>query len=480
MKSKRVDKKRRKTKKNAQSGGGVVDKKIKNTIMKVMEKRNLGSMLQVVCRDPNNCLALGVYDEYIKAHFNDFRDLEQVDMRSVKKIGSESKNGFVLELPFVKDGFKAYTVLKCTFSEYADSLFYEFLVGKYFINKYTKKLPCFVETYDLYEFNHDPTPENVHKITSFTDSYWGITRIKTSPKIDMDKLHDNLEESCLYTRRRSVLVQHLNNVRALEDMRTKYYEEFKSDMFSSLYQVYYALTMLKDKFTHYDMHGNNILVYKPFGKQKYIRMRYHYGDGKTPVEFKTEYIVKIIDYGRCFVDINGFTTNEFMDKVCNACKPNCGDAYGYSVIQGSKDTLSTLATDGLDPTKLNNSHDLRLHHHAYRFSADFLNSILPSKSIPKMSVTYDTEHATLPATGNGSIGDIKSVVDMHDYLREHVMHHPTTKEDNDKKYNSSWTEAATMDIYDDGRDYVFALTTPSYKKNRSKRISKKKSKKKSL
>lgn len=475
MKSKRVDKKRRKTKKSHQPGGGVVNKEIQNTIMKVMERRNLGSMLQVVCRDPNNCLALGVYDEYIKAHFNDFRDLEQVDMRSVKRVGSDSVNGFVLELPFVKDGFKAYTVLKCARSEYADSLFYEFLVGKYFINKFTKKLPCFVETYDLYEFNRDPTPENVNNISSFTDSYWGITRIKTSPKIDMDKLHDNLEESCLYTRRRCVLVQHLNNVRSLHDMRTKYYEEFKSDAFSSLYQVYYALNMLKDKFTHYDLHGGNVLVYKPFGTQKkYIRMRYHYGDGKPMVEFKTEYIVKIIDYGRCFVDINGFTTNDFMDKVCKACKPNCGDEDGYRMIQGSKNVKNISAKRGLDPTKLNNSQDLRLVE-----NANFWNSILSSDSIPKMSVTYESEYSTLPASGNGSLGDIKSVVDMHDYLREHVMHHPATKEENDKKYNSSWTEAATMDIYDDGRDYVFTLTTPSYNKNRSKRISKKKSKSKS-
>ena len=93
MKSKRGHKKCRKTKrrqglktKKRGQKGGILDVGTQLTISKGLRNRNLGSMLQKVCRDPNNCLAFGDYDEYIKAHFNDFSDLTQVDMPNVKKI----------------------------------------------------------------------------------------------------------------------------------------------------------------------------------------------------------------------------------------------------------------------------------------------------------------------------------------------------------------------------------------------------------
>lgn len=464
MKSKRGDKKCRKTKrrnvsktrKRAQKGG-ILDVGTQLTIWKGLQNRNLGSMLQKVCRDPNNCLAFGVYDEYIKAHFDDFSDLAQVDMPNVKKIGSVSANGFVLELPFVKNGFKAYTVLKCALSESADNLFYEFLVGKYFINQYTKKLPCFVETYDLYDFEDEYWHEFAYKSPKLAVGELKIRRIKTTPTFHKKDLDDDFEQSCLLNKRLCILIQHFNNVWPLY-LWHHHFQEFNSDICSSLYQVFYALTMLKDKFTHYDLHGGNILLYKPFGKQMYIRMRYHYGDGKPTVEFKTEYVVKIIDYGRSFVNIDGVTTNEIMDKVCKlkSCDPMCGKNFGYDVIQGSKVEESNLSAIGLNPTKLNNSHDLRFVKET--FTKNLLNAILPQEPVPKISVTYEHEFATRPAIGNGSIGDIKSVVDMHQYLVEHVMDHPIIKQRNDTKYDSSWTEAATMDIYDDGRDYVFTLT----------------------
>lgn len=467
MKSKRGHKKCRKTKrrqgvktkKRAQKGGEV-------TILRSLPQKGQINLLQQACQDPDNCLMLGSYDDYVKTHFNGFSDLSQIDIKSVKRIGSDSVNGFVLELPFVKDGFCAYTILKSAVDAFSDNLFYEFFVGKYFINKFTKKVPCFVETYDLYEFKdekqHDFIMRRLAK-KEFFANLWsmnelGIRRKETNPTFHKEDLDDDFEQSCLINKRLCILIQHFNNVRSIHEMRTTYFEQFKSDTFSSIYQVYYALAMLKDKFTHYDLHAGNVLVYKPFDGKSYIRMRYHYGgDGKKTVEFNTEYIVKIIDYGRCFVDNNGVTTNDIMDKICKlrGCDPKCGYNFGFSVLQGSKDTLNTLAIDGLDPTKLNNSHDLRFVKET--FKSDFLTSMLPSKALPSINIHYRHSHSTPHAIGNGSIGEIRSVMDMHEYLRQHVMDHPITKERNAKKYDSSWTEAATMDVYDDGRDYVFTL-----------------------
>lgn len=56
------------------------------------------------------------------------------------------------------------------------------------------------------------------------------------------------------------------------------------------------LATLANTFTHYDLHPSNVLLCEPvLGKYyKYIL------NDRTVVEFKSKYIVKIIDYGRSF------------------------------------------------------------------------------------------------------------------------------------------------------------------------------------
>ena len=135
--------------------GGVLDSSLKQIVSQNIQNRdvNFSKMLQVSCKNPDNCLALGKYDDSIKRFFDNFRNLKDIDNSIVKRIGNPSANGFIVELPFKKLNYTAYTILKCSSNARSDNLFYEYYVGKYFINNYLKKLPCFVETYDLYEFN---------------------------------------------------------------------------------------------------------------------------------------------------------------------------------------------------------------------------------------------------------------------------------------------------------------------------------------
>ena len=98
---------------------------------------------------------VGYSSSTIRAAFEDFRNWDYIVRTECKQIGSKSANGIIIQIPFQNEALKAYTVLKCSAKASADSLFFEYYVGKYFINNYLNKLPCFVETYDLYQFNSD-------------------------------------------------------------------------------------------------------------------------------------------------------------------------------------------------------------------------------------------------------------------------------------------------------------------------------------
>ena len=105
---------KRKTKKRTKYGGDNQSQIFKTTahsIKSIMGTNHirLAKLLNVVCKNSGNCLALGVYGEYIKRFFDDFRNINDIDETNIKKIGNPSANGFILELPFVKNDFKAKT-----------------------------------------------------------------------------------------------------------------------------------------------------------------------------------------------------------------------------------------------------------------------------------------------------------------------------------------------------------------------------------
>ena len=92
--------------------------------------------------------------------------------------------------------------------------------------------------------------------------------------------------------------------------------------------------MMRNIFTHYDLHQDNILICY-LGMFKYIKMHYHYAN-KNTIFFNTCYIPKIIDYGRChFHDKHeNISTEDVFNKVCEIkeCDPDCGMDYGFGNI----------------------------------------------------------------------------------------------------------------------------------------------------
>lgn len=431
--------------------GGELDTSVKEVVSKNVEQKyvNFSKMLQVSCKNPDNCLALGKYDEMIKQFFGNFRTLSYIDNSNVKRIGNPSQNGFVIELPFKKLNYTAYTVLKCAANAISDNLFYEYYVGKYFINNYIKKLPCFVETYDLYQF----TSPNNYKMVEDAAKNKTLSSLNISSKIvrvpDMSenvwatRQTDIFDYSCGMNKLLCVLIQHFDNFTSFESENTDNFDNIKYDYYNILYQVYFCLCVLGASYTHYDLHKENVFLYKPFEGDKCILMRYHRNN--VVYEFKSEYIVKIIDYGRNYFSNGQTSTSEIVKKICKSrhCYPNCGERFGYNIIQGSIGDPD-LDFYWIDPIKPNVSHDLR-------FANSTKNTLM--SGIPEINTfKYDTTYGTPEEMGDAQ--NIKSIFDLRDILETNL--NSFNSQTNNKKYGS-WKVAATMDIYDDDREYDFVV-----------------------
>lgn len=419
-------------------------------------KEDIEKMLKIIeteCPNLGACISLGPYGKDIKQQiFKDFTDFELIT-KDPQKIGVNSLNGYVVKIPFTVGKHTAYTVLKCSKHARSDNLFYEYLVGKYFINPFLKRLPCFVETYDLYEFAEDVED---YVVKSFAESPYVSTIVDRIEKMEIGLLNiDNLiKYSCIENKRLCLMMQYFDNFERFETMMSNNTKRrdymFDTDIFNFLFQVYFALDhpMLRDRYTHYDLHLNNICAYKPFPEKQYVLMRYHYTKENKVIEFKTQFIAKIIDYGRNHINANKtLNTSNLIEKICKTpeCDPNCGRDVGYHVISGS-----IAKQHMIDPTKLNRSIDLLAAKNAMDINE--YTKHLPSTA-PTPQILFKTTFGT-PSddTGNPKIGDIKSVSDFHIYLKDYVIDE-YNKQMSNQKYNEDWTLAMTIDVYDDGRNY---------------------------
>ncbi len=415
----------------------------------------LANLLKIVCKDPDNCIALGPYDEYIKTFFNDFiiasensyynLTIPPYDIEPNKLIMGDGSNSFVIKVPFKRLDYVAYSVLKCAKIAKSDNLMYEYVVGKFFINNYIKKLPCFVETYNLYEINDNI---NLTEDTQITYEQTIALLQNIQPiQFRLENIQEHFKDSCVKNKRLCLEIQHFNQVKTLNYMMKHHYNEMKYDENNILYQVYYALCVLGNKYTHYDIHTNNILLYVPYEGKQCILMRYHTGD--KVLEFKTNYIAKIIDYGRNYFNNGTISTADIINNyICNVpeCEPNgsiCGSTVGYSIIKGEN-------TPGdfywINPTTPNISHDLKLIKHNQQANSNNIVS----------GILYETPYGT-PECIASQTHRICNIYHLKDYYDNIMTLEKYNKNVSHRKYNDTWKIVATMNIYDDGRDYEYKI-----------------------
>ena len=423
----------------------ITKSKIKKLLYENIQNRskNLGKMLEVTCKNPDNCIALGYYGDVIKRYFNNFQNLDFIDNTSLKRIGIESTNGFIIKAPFKKHDYTAYTALKCSQHKYADNLLYEYYVGKYFINKYAKIYPCFVETYDLYEFKSNEFYKLIKKKAK-SNNFSNIDFKEYIQKVDIEKyksLADIFDYSCLKYELLCVLIQHFDKFYSFKNTHINFFDKINYDIYNIMYQVYFCLAMLGDNYTHYDLHANNVFLYKPFDGNKCILMKYHHNG--NVFEFKSEFIVKIIDYGFNYFNNGKTNTKEIMEIICaqNNCDPDCGLKKGYEFIQGN---IRNPKRDfyWINPIVPNVSHDLKFANYIQNNTSNF-------NLIEKIHYQKD---AGTPEDKTGDEKNIRSIFNLLDALESIID--SFNNANNHKKY-AAWTVAAEMDVYDDGREYTF-------------------------
>lgn len=325
-----------------------VSRRIKKKDLETHAKMHIGKMiksskkfLNIVCPNSGVCTAFGNYTSELNNFFKGFTDFK-LSNSPIRKLGETSDNGFVKEIEYEKEGYKAHTILKSTQTPKGDNLVYEYLVGIKFVNRIVKSFPCFIETYGLYFYDSDDSWKimkgngPVHKSN--------LNNLILQNNIDFIK-------GCKTSKYAAILIQHIQRAKSISEMIKP--DFMSNDLLYVLFIVYQALSELSTTFTHYDLHDGNVLVYEPV-PGKFIQYHYHNSDGSITT-FYSPYIPKIIDYGRSFFDNGNLNSRKIYDKICltKECNPKCGRDYGFG-------WLDPASSYFISSSKKNESHDLRM------------------------------------------------------------------------------------------------------------------------
>ena len=334
--------------------------KLKNIKSIVFDKRRV-KYLNTICSDSGECLAFGRESAEIRKVFTDFIDFRH--LKKTKRVGQPSSNGFVLNLYYETMNYKANALLKSSRGTLSDNLFYEYLVGILFINKINQIFPCFTETYHLFKHNSTDTKNLIETNSVHVNNYSTFVKLNNCDKTIAKNMEECIDDSCKNGGDYAILVQYINNPISIESFMKKQETDplFEQQMLCILYQIYYPLSYLKENFTHYDLHTENVLLYKlPIGK--FVSIQYRNITTGTVTNINTNYIAKIIDYGRCF--FGDFGDNKLMSsksilKNVNdsfVCKTKGINEIGFNF----RDRNHTVENHYISCLMKNKSHDLRL------------------------------------------------------------------------------------------------------------------------
>jgi hypothetical protein len=415
-----------------------------------MIKRS-GKFLQTICSDSGDCISFGKHVDEITNFFNGFTNFDHVD-GDIQRLGKASENGFVKEIAYEKQGYKAHAILKSSQNPNADNLVYEYLVGIKFINRIVKQYPCFVQTYGLYFYDNNEAWKYM-KNTMTTQKLY-LKQLNHQNTIDYGK-------ACTESKYAAILIQHIKDAKPLSDfLKVSMYTRFlKNDLLYILFMVYQALASLSKTFTHYDLHTGNVLLYEPV-KGKYIQYRYHQADG-SEIMFYSPYIVKIIDYGRSFFDNGNVNSRKIYDKICTVdkCAPGCGSSSGLAWLDPTPQFF-------ISSSQKNESHDLRLANMIQKNMQQILNivHIKPNEAtfvetdkllnkIAYGSGIHEKGHTEYGTRENLKVSIKKKIYNVNGLYKalKEAVQMPSINAENRKNYNKFMNFLGTFHIYHDGR-----------------------------
>jgi hypothetical protein len=409
----------------------------------IKKRDNIRSnFLTRVCSDSGVCLAFGKESDKIKSFFNDFLNYQYKN--KVIEL-SKGDNGVVFEIEYERLKYKAYTILKVSKYKDSDNLMYEYFVGL-FINTIYKKFPCFLETYGVCI---NPLNFNNQKFIN----------ISSSSKDDVQKLiHISCEDPTIV----GLQIEYLKNPLRMRDILPSVLFWRKS-IISVLFQIYFPLFYLRDVFTHYDLHRENVLLYEPI-PNNYIHYHYHLDNGVI-VSFKCSYIAKIIDYGRCYFNnkkdnINSVDIRKMVcdENECNKGMNRCGDGLGYIILD--KETDISKSFHYINSSRVNRSHDLRLLYYvSENYKSEFKNNLTHNIYFDKDMETlfdkikYTKEFGTKENINSGLPRSVNNISDAFKLLTK-ICTSQGFLYTNDNEFNDPDKKLGDLHIYTD-RDMIF-------------------------
>jgi len=459
------------------------EEKASTTIKSFFKKttvRRKANFLGKKCPDSGVCMALGIYTDKIKDFFGGFTDFLYCK-DPIKRIGSPSSNGFVNQLEYVKGSYEdmsltlrkdrtvrsaatatasattasrqiqytAYAILKSSAKAHADNLMYEYIVGQ-FLNKQNKFFPCFLETYGLYKYKSNEYWKNMYE--SRTTS---ISNVKEGLELqDID-----YSVACSQSIHLAILIQYFKGVNTLKDALTSKIFSASHQLIYVLFQIYYTLAGLADTFTHYDLHWNNVLLYEPI-KDKYIE--YHYHHKGAVVSFKSNYMIKIIDYGRCFFyDNRDNNSAKIHEKVCKTTQcqseiSKCGQKYGFGWLDKQNKTknvtadLRLLMILFLELDDDNNKNKYKIINTTQSYLTPLLKTVIHNMN---ENMVIENKKSGLPHA-------INNVTDAFLYIKDMLLRNYDIADENKKQFENK-QKLGDLYIYDDGKPIEFIPYQPN-------------------
>ena len=425
----------------------VASRKIANVIGSKYRARYLNRL----CADSGVCFAFGQEKIPLMKFFR-FTTFEYT-VRSLKRAGILTSNGYILEIKYTREGYNAYAILKSSLGRDRDNLAYEYVVGKYINDHFAPYLPGFIETYGLFKYPSRETQLQVIKEQN--------PALLTGSEID--PYDPNI---CIRPDLLCILIQHINGTR-LEELITN--ESFlKQDAVYVFFQVYFTLDILKSQFTHYDLHTGNVLMYEPV-VGGYVHYHYHTSSGIK--SFKSKYMVKIIDYGRSFFP----GSKDYYERICNIREcGDCGEAAGFNSMRRESD----LYHEGyIHSLYSNQSHDLRLLRECYELldehsaeledhggmvNTKFMSNNLFELLFVKYSKPYGTPEVVNTTSQNvlSYLGYSRPISSVSDVVRIILPYITSNASQNDRDY-ASLRKIGDLHVYSDLKTPMEFIPTPA-------------------
>ena len=409
------------------------------TFMKKTEGKRKALFYGTICSDSGVCIALGKERQKLLDFFK-FETFEYAK-EPYPTIGEVSSNSYVKELKYEREGYTAYALLKSSLRSSSDNLAYEYLVGKY-LNEVSKRLPTFIETYGLFHYS-----SLIDRNKMRHDDRLSKPLIRLEPS--------DLKNVCIKSGNLCIMSQYLKNTKTFYQHTTSEYfrQQLSAHVF---YQIYFTLQQLRKEFTHYDLHLNNVMLYEP-DERKYIQYHHHYVD--RTVSYKSGYLVKIVDYGRCFFK----KSFSYYDKICvePRCDPNCGLHKGFTHFHEPHKYVGRHGERVFGHANAlykNESHDLRM---MYFFYVHTKNTKDVSLDADYMKILKDTIYMKSLSmhSGPGTIEDLGKSDKIHNVSDacqrwEEYITHPDRVQANETNFVNH-TCLGELHIYTDGRDMEY-------------------------